>query len=177
MSGAMDAALSVARELRRLPVLRGVYEKTDPRRRAHRLVKSGIIDPRHYAAQLGVDELTVEEAAHHYVTWGHWAGLTINGLLDDRVLRRSAPPSDRPPAYDYLWTKSWRSPVSPFWDVADYKAGGPQPSFDKQYVRDWLSQSGWDRRPPAPPLPGDIVAGTSARYAEAYRRLTGLEVR
>jgi phosphoribosylaminoimidazole-succinocarboxamide synthase len=66
---------------------------------------------------------------------------------------------------------------SRFWDVADYKAGGPQHSFDKQYVRDWLSQSGWDRQPPALPLPGDVVAGTSARYAEAYRRLTGLEVR
>jgi phosphoribosylaminoimidazole-succinocarboxamide synthase len=66
---------------------------------------------------------------------------------------------------------------SRFWDVAGYRAGGPQHSFDKQYVRDWLSQSGWDRRPPAPPLPGDVVAGTSARYAEAYRRLTGLEVR
>ena len=66
---------------------------------------------------------------------------------------------------------------SRFWDLADYKSGGPQPSFDKQYVRDWLSQSGWDRQPPAPPLPGDVVAGTSARYAEAYRRLTGLEVR
>jgi phosphoribosylaminoimidazole-succinocarboxamide synthase len=66
---------------------------------------------------------------------------------------------------------------SRFWDAADYKAGGPQPSFDKQYVRDWLSQSGWNRQPPAPPLPGDVVAGTRARYAEAYRRLTGLEVR
>jgi phosphoribosylaminoimidazole-succinocarboxamide synthase len=66
---------------------------------------------------------------------------------------------------------------SRFWDLAAYKAGGPQPSFDKQYVRDWLSQSGWNRRPPAPPLPDDVVAGTSARYAEAFRRLTGLEVR
>jgi phosphoribosylaminoimidazole-succinocarboxamide synthase len=66
---------------------------------------------------------------------------------------------------------------SRFWDLAGYKAGGPEPSFDKQYVRDWLTQSGWDRRPPAPPLPEDVVAGTSARYAEAYRRLTRLEVR
>jgi phosphoribosylaminoimidazole-succinocarboxamide synthase len=65
---------------------------------------------------------------------------------------------------------------SRFWDVAEYRAGGPQASFDKQYVRDWLSQSGWNRRRPAPPLPDDVVAGTSARYAEAYRRLTGLEV-
>jgi phosphoribosylaminoimidazole-succinocarboxamide synthase len=66
---------------------------------------------------------------------------------------------------------------SRFWDAGEYKAGGPQQSFDKQYVRDWLSQSGWDRRPPAPPLPADVVAGTAVRYAEAYRRLTDLEVR
>jgi phosphoribosylaminoimidazole-succinocarboxamide synthase len=66
---------------------------------------------------------------------------------------------------------------SRFWDAAEYKPGGPQASFDKQYVRDWLSESGWDRQPPAPPLPADVIAGTRARYAEAYRRLTGLEVR
>jgi phosphoribosylaminoimidazole-succinocarboxamide synthase len=65
---------------------------------------------------------------------------------------------------------------SRFWDAADYKRGGPQPSFDKQYVRDWLSQSGWDKQPPAPELPEDVVRGTADRYREAYRRLTGLEV-
>ncbi|MBF6600000.1 MAG: phosphoribosylaminoimidazolesuccinocarboxamide synthase [Dehalococcoidia bacterium] len=66
---------------------------------------------------------------------------------------------------------------SRFWDLADYKAGQPQASFDKQYVRDWLSATGWDKEPPAPQLPADVVEGTAARYAEAYRRLTGEEVR
>jgi phosphoribosylaminoimidazole-succinocarboxamide synthase len=65
---------------------------------------------------------------------------------------------------------------SRFWDVETYEPGKPQPSFDKQYVRDWLAQSGWDKEPPAPELPADVVAGTSARYKEAYRRLTGQEV-
>ena len=65
---------------------------------------------------------------------------------------------------------------SRFWDVNDYKVGRSQPSFDKQYVRDWLTQSGWNKEPPAPELPADIVAGTSERYKEAFRRLTGNEV-
>ena len=65
---------------------------------------------------------------------------------------------------------------SRFWDVNDYKTGRSQPSFDKQYVRDWLTKSGWDKEPPAPELPADIAAGTSERYKEAYRRLTGQEV-
>ena len=65
---------------------------------------------------------------------------------------------------------------SRFWAVAGYKTGGPQASFDKQYVRDWLSQSGWDKEPPAPELPPDVVQGTSQRYREAYRLLTGEDV-
>jgi len=66
---------------------------------------------------------------------------------------------------------------SRFWDVADYQPGKSQPSFDKQYVRDWLSASGWNKEPPAPELPPDVVRGTAERYKEAYRRLTGQEVR
>jgi phosphoribosylaminoimidazole-succinocarboxamide synthase len=62
---------------------------------------------------------------------------------------------------------------SRFWDVEGYVPGGPQPSFDKQPVRDWLTQSGWNKEPPAPPLPPEVVAKTTERYAEAYRRLTG----
>jgi len=65
---------------------------------------------------------------------------------------------------------------SRFWDANDYEPGKPQASFDKQYVRDWLAGSGWDRNPPAPELPDDVVRGTSDRYKEAYRRLTGQEV-
>ena len=62
---------------------------------------------------------------------------------------------------------------SRFWDAASYEPGRSPPSFDKQYVRDWLDQSGWDRTPPGPELPPEIVAGTAARYAEAFARLTG----
>jgi phosphoribosylaminoimidazole-succinocarboxamide synthase len=62
---------------------------------------------------------------------------------------------------------------SRFWPADRYEAGGAQPSFDKQYVRDWLDASGWDHEPPAPELPGDVVEQTRARYVEAYERLTG----
>lgn len=62
---------------------------------------------------------------------------------------------------------------SRYWDAAAYEPGRPQESFDKQFVRDWLLQSGWDRTPPAPPLPAEVVEGTARRYREAYERITG----
>jgi phosphoribosylaminoimidazole-succinocarboxamide synthase len=62
---------------------------------------------------------------------------------------------------------------SRFWPVDQYQAGRDQPSFDKQPVRDWLAASGWDKRPPAPDLPPEVVSATSERYQEAYRLLTG----
>ena len=62
---------------------------------------------------------------------------------------------------------------SRFWDAEGYQPGRSQPNFDKQFVRDWLTSQGWNREPPAPPLPEDIVAKTSERYLEAYYRLTG----
>jgi phosphoribosylaminoimidazole-succinocarboxamide synthase len=62
---------------------------------------------------------------------------------------------------------------SRFWPADRYLEGGPQPSFDKQYVRDWLDSSGWDHEPPAPELPHDVVEQTAARYREAYERVTG----
>ena len=62
---------------------------------------------------------------------------------------------------------------SRFWPADAYAPGGAQPSFDKQFVRDHLDRSGWDREPPAPPLPPDVVEGTRARYVEAYERITG----
>ena len=55
----------------------------------------------------------------------------------------------------------------------DYQAGRSQASFDKQYVRDWLDESGWDHSPPGPELPDDVVAATRAKYVEAYERITG----
>ena len=62
---------------------------------------------------------------------------------------------------------------SRFWPADSYEVGRAQASFDKQYVRDWASGTGWDRTPPAPALPDDVVAGTQARYREAYEKITG----
>ena len=62
---------------------------------------------------------------------------------------------------------------SRFWPADQYQPGRDQPSFDKQYVRDWLTGAGWDREPPAPELPPEVVAASSERYTEAYRLLTG----
>jgi phosphoribosylaminoimidazole-succinocarboxamide synthase len=62
---------------------------------------------------------------------------------------------------------------SRFWPAESYAIGRGQPSFDKQYVRDWASQSGWDKTPPAPAIPDDVVAGTRERYIEAYEKITG----
>ena len=62
---------------------------------------------------------------------------------------------------------------SRFWPAASYAPGAGQPSFDKQYVRDWLSASGWDKTPPPPALPADVVARTSETYIKAYELITG----
>jgi phosphoribosylaminoimidazole-succinocarboxamide synthase len=62
---------------------------------------------------------------------------------------------------------------SRYWPADGYEPGHGQPSFDKQYVRDWAAGSGWDKLPPAPAIHEDVVAGTRARYVEAYERITG----
>ncbi len=83
-------------------------------------------------------------------------GMTANGLiLADEVL---TPDSSR------------------FWPADQYKPGGAQPSYDKQYVRDYLESIRWDKKPPAPGLPAEVQANTSAKYMEAYRLLTGREL-
>jgi phosphoribosylaminoimidazole-succinocarboxamide synthase len=61
---------------------------------------------------------------------------------------------------------------SRFWPADRYEPGHPQPSFDKQYVRDWLDASGWDHEPPPPDLPDEVIEQTAARYREAYERIT-----
>ncbi len=65
---------------------------------------------------------------------------------------------------------------SRFWPADQYSPGKPQPSFDKQFVRDYLEKIGWNKQPPAPELPEDIVKATSAKYVEALRVLTGREL-
>jgi phosphoribosylaminoimidazole-succinocarboxamide synthase len=80
------------------------------------------------------------------------------GLLDGRII-----------LIDELMTPD----SSRLWDLDAYRPGGPQPSFDKQYVRDYLERVGWDKNPPGPALPDEVVAGTQARYLEAWHRLAG----
>jgi phosphoribosylaminoimidazole-succinocarboxamide synthase len=65
---------------------------------------------------------------------------------------------------------------SRFWNAATYSPGKPQPSYDKQYLRDWLTASGWNKEPPAPELPSDVIKNTASKYREAFRRLTGEEL-
>jgi phosphoribosylaminoimidazole-succinocarboxamide synthase len=62
---------------------------------------------------------------------------------------------------------------SRYWPADQYKPGGPQPSFDKQFVRDWLDASGWDKNSTPPALPDEVIAKTRSKYIECYERLTG----
>jgi phosphoribosylaminoimidazole-succinocarboxamide synthase len=65
---------------------------------------------------------------------------------------------------------------SRFWPAESYQVGSNPPSFDKQYVRDWLESTGWNKTPPAPALPDDVAARTSAKYMEAFEKLTGAKL-
>jgi len=78
---------------------------------------------------------------------------------------------------DLIWIDEALTPDSSrFWPAAGYAPGRPQPSFDKQYVRDYLERIGWNKQPPGPELPPDVVAATQSKYREAYRLLTGHEL-
>ena len=78
---------------------------------------------------------------------------------------------------ELVWADEALTPDSSrFWPADLYRPGSNPPSFDKQFLRDWLEASGWDKQPPAPTLPSEIVARTRALYLEAYRRLTGREL-
>ena len=77
-----------------------------------------------------------------------------------------------------VWMDEALTPDSSrFWPAESYEPGHGQPSYDKQFVRDWLEASGWNKQPPAPVLPPEVVEGTLDRYREAYRQLTGTEIR
>ena len=75
-----------------------------------------------------------------------------------------------------VWIDEALTPDSSrFWPAASWREGGSPPSYDKQFVRDWLEATGWDKAPPAPVLPADVVAGTLARYVDAFLAITGAE--
>ena len=76
-----------------------------------------------------------------------------------------------------VWMDEALTPDSSrFWPADLYKPGGGQPSFDKQFVRDWVVESGWNKEPPAPTLPAEVVDGTLERYSQAFRQLTGADI-
>ncbi len=78
---------------------------------------------------------------------------------------------------ELIWIDEALTPDSSrFWPAEGYQPGRAQPSFDKQYVRDYLERIGWSKQPPAPELPPEVVAATRSKYREAYRRLTGQEL-
>ncbi len=78
---------------------------------------------------------------------------------------------------ELIWIDEALTPDSSrFWPAAQYQPGGPQPSFDKQFVRDYLERIHWPKTPPGPDLPPDVVAGTRAKYREAFRILAGREL-
>ncbi|HEV3374264.1 MAG TPA: phosphoribosylaminoimidazolesuccinocarboxamide synthase [Candidatus Acidoferrum sp.] len=78
---------------------------------------------------------------------------------------------------ELIWIDEALTPDSSrFWPAAQYKPGGPQPSFDKQFVRDYLERIQWSKTPPGPELPPEVVAATRAKYREAYRILSGHEL-
>jgi phosphoribosylaminoimidazole-succinocarboxamide synthase len=75
---------------------------------------------------------------------------------------------------ELIWIDEALTPDSSrFWPVDEYLPGKTQPSFDKQYVRDYLERIGWNKQPPGPELPADVVTGTKNKYREAYQRITG----
>jgi phosphoribosylaminoimidazole-succinocarboxamide synthase len=78
---------------------------------------------------------------------------------------------------DLIWIDEALTPDSSrFWPASQYEPGGPQPSFDKQFVRDYLERIRWNKQPPVPSLPDDVVAKTREKYIEAFQRLTGREL-
>jgi phosphoribosylaminoimidazole-succinocarboxamide synthase len=89
-------------------------------------------------------------------------------ILADTKLEFGVDPHGRLVLADEAFTPD----SSRFWPADDYAAGGPQPSFDKQFVRDYCESLGWDKAAPGPELPEEVVAGTRARYVEAFERLT-----
>jgi phosphoribosylaminoimidazole-succinocarboxamide synthase len=91
-------------------------------------------------------------------------------LLADTKFEFGLDEADRLVLADEVFTPD----SSRFWPADEYAPGGPQPSFDKQFARDYAESLDWDKTPPGPELPEEVVAGTRARYVEAFERLTGI---
>lgn len=122
----MSTIRDLSRIVRRLPLLASVVRSGDDRRRAHRLVASGLVDAELYSAQFELGELTVMEAALHYATVGFKEGATINALLDPDVLDESLTITFRPIIYDYLNSRAWHVPTATWWNAPAYIGAHPE---------------------------------------------------
>ena len=123
-----------------------------------------------------LEELVGEEAANAMkirtlavYNYAHAVALERGIIIADTKLEWGRLPSGELILIDEVLTPD----SSRFWPADTYRPGGSPPSFDKQYVRDWLLASGWDRTPPGPELPPEVVSGTRTRYVDAFERLTG----
>ena len=109
--------------------------------------------------------LPIECVARGYLSGSGWKEYKVNGTVCGIKLPPGLKESSELPPDS-----------SRFWPAAQYAPGGPQPSFDKQFVRDYLERIRWPKTPPGPDLPPDVVEGTRAKYREAYRILVGHEL-
>lgn len=122
----MSSIREISRLARRVPVLKDVLESTDPRRRAERLARTGVVDAALYAAQLGVPSISVEDAAAHYASVGFRWGYTLNVLTDPYVIRRAMIRTDRPALYDYFNSRAWHANTTGVWSVKRYADEYPE---------------------------------------------------
>src|SRR5256885_612701 len=117
----------------------------------------------------------VECVVRGYITGSGWKDYQATGAVCGIELPDGLRESDQLP--EPIFTPATKADVGDHDENVDFDraAGviGGQPSFDKQYVRDWASGWGWDKTPPAPAIPEDVIEGTRRRYEEAYERITG----
>lgn len=174
----MSTIRNTARVVRRLPGVRRAIEASDPTRRAARLADSGLIDDQLYAAQLGIESISIDEAAKHYVEYGHHAGLTLNALLDPAVIGRRIGFTGRPPLYDYVNSRSWQTEVSSVWSATSYLSIHPEaathPAGPAGHLWDRVNvnpdtlvplRSGGERELPWSQV-GPVLAAATAEWAE-----------
>ena len=161
----------------------------------HRL-KPGLRESDRFDAPLFTPATKAESGHDENISFEHAAGLVGKALAETvravslEIYRRAAKYAEprgvilADTKFEFgmldgqlIWIDEAVTPDSSrFWPAAQYKPGGPQPSFDKQFVRDYLEQIRWPKTPPGPELPEQIVAATRAKYREAYRILTGEEL-
>lgn len=121
----MSTLRDLSRFARRVPIVKKAVEAGDPRRRAERLSRTGIIDTDLYARQLGVPSISVDDAAAHYSSVGFRLGFTLNVLTDPFVIRRGMIRTNRPALYDYFNSQAWHVRTTGVWSAAHYAEEHP----------------------------------------------------